>query len=90
MYELKTLIYASYAETDAKISSVLEQYAKVNPIHAENLRKKAQFQEKKRAIFTNRDEFMVLINAVDSVLTQIEAELEKSGKVIWQRIKWKN
>lgn len=71
---------ASFAENDAKISSVLEQYAKVNPIHAENLRKKAQFQEKKRAIFTNRDEFMILINAVDSVLTQIEAELEKNGK----------
>lgn len=82
MYKLKTLIYASYVETDSKISSVLEQYAKVNPIHAENLRKKAQFQEKKRAIFTNREEFMVLINAVDSVLAQIEVELEKNGKVI--------
>lgn len=69
-----------FAENDAKISSVLEKYAKVNPIHAENLRKKAQFQEKKRAIFTNRDEFMILINAVDSVLTEIEAELEKNGK----------
>lgn len=62
-----------------KISSVLEQYAGVNPIHAENLRKKAEFQEKKRAIYTNRDEFMVLINAVDSVLSEIEAELEKNG-----------
>ncbi|KAG4071709.1 hypothetical protein HA402_011863 [Bradysia odoriphaga] len=56
----------------------LEQYASVNPIHAENLRKKAQFQEKKRAIYTNRVEFMVLVNAVDSVLSEIEAELEKN------------
>lgn len=52
----------------------------MNPIHAENLRKKAQFQDKKRAIFTNRDEFMILMNAVDKVLTDIEAELEKNGK----------
>lgn len=51
----------------------------MNPIHAESLRKKAQFQEKKRAIFTNRDEFMNLIKAVDSVLTDIEAELQKNG-----------
>ncbi|KAG4075055.1 hypothetical protein HA402_008120 [Bradysia odoriphaga] len=58
--------------------SVLEQYAGVNPIHAENLRKKAEFQEKKRAIYTNRDEFMILVNAVDSVLSEIEAELEKN------------
>lgn len=69
-----------FTENDSKISSVLEQYAKVNPIQAENLRKKAEFQEKKRAIFTNRDEFMILINAVDSVLTDIEAELEENGK----------
>lgn len=52
----------------------------MNPIHAENLRKKAEFQEKKRAIFTNRDEFMILINAVDSILTEIESELENHGK----------
>lgn len=70
---------ASFSENDSKICAVLEQYAKVNPIHAEDLRKKAQFQEKKRAIFTNRDEFMILINAVDSVLTEIETQLEKNG-----------
>lgn len=52
----------------------------MNPFHAENLRKKAQFQEKKRAIIANRSEFMILIDAVDSVLTEIEIELEKNGK----------
>jgi len=75
---------SSFLQNDSKISSVLEQYAKVNPIHADNLRKKAQFQEKKRAIFTNRDQFMILMNAVDSVLAEIEAELEKSESInIW-------
>lgn len=64
---------------------MLEQYAKVNPIHAENLRKKAQFQDKKRAIYTNRDEFMILINAVESVLTEIEAELEKNGRLMGRK-----
>jgi len=74
----------SFLQNDAKISSVLEQYAKVNPIHAESLRKKAQFQEKKRAIFTNRNEFMILMNAVDAVLTEIETELEKNESTnIW-------
>jgi len=75
---------SSFIQNDAKISSVLEQYAKVNPIHAESLRKKAQFQEKKRAIFTNRDEFMILVNAVDAVLTEIETHLEKNESTnIW-------
>ncbi|KAJ6641865.1 Ganglioside-induced differentiation-associated protein 1 [Pseudolycoriella hygida] len=68
----------SFLQNDSKISSVLEQYAKVNPIHAENLRRKAQFQEKKRAIITNRNEFMILIKAVDTVLSEIESELEKN------------
>lgn len=68
---------------------MLEQYATVNPLHAENLRKKAQFQDKKRAIYTNRDEFMVLINAVESVLNEIEVELEKNGKSMWRKIVYK-
>lgn len=79
IFIVKILRCFAFTENDAKISSILEQYAKVNPIHAESLRKKAQFQEKKRAIFTDRDEFMILINAVDSVLAEIETELEKNG-----------
>lgn len=70
----------SFSETDSKISSILQEYAKVNPIHAESLLQKAHFQEKKRAIIVNRNAFMDLMEAVDSLLAEIETELAKHGR----------
>lgn len=59
---------------------ILEDYAKVNPMHAEVLMTRVHMQEKKRAIIENRSDYMTLIDVVNSILSDVELQLEHQGK----------
>lgn len=66
-----------FPETNVKVRTILEEYAKINPIHADVLLSRAEMQEKKRALIENRSDFMLLVDAVNEILTDVETELTK-------------
>lgn len=72
--------YTIHTETDTKVRHILEEYAKINPIHAEVLIQRANMQEKKRAVIESRSDFLVLIEAIDLILMEVETQLTKMGK----------
>lgn len=61
---------------------ILENYAKINPLYRDSLISKAQFQKQKRKVVHDRDEFLQLVAAVETVLGEVEQELaEHKGKL---------
>lgn len=56
---------------------MLKAFADLDPVHADLLQRKAKFQEMKRALISNRDEYMALISAVDFIIGEAETQLQK-------------
>lgn len=63
------------AETNHKARDALDEYARVNPSHAEALITRSDMQLKRLSSMNNRDDFMLLIDAVHAVLKEIEDHL---------------
>ncbi|XP_046397159.1 ganglioside-induced differentiation-associated protein 1 isoform X2 [Ischnura elegans] len=53
----------------------LKECAEKNPEHKAVLLQKAEFQEQKHKIVTSKEEYVKVLNTVDSVLTEVETEL---------------
>lgn len=65
------------------MSELLKEYAKLNPSNGETLLRKAIFQEKKKAIISDPEEFLNLLNTVDLILTEVEEQLLKMKNQFW-------
>ncbi|PSN42578.1 Ganglioside-induced differentiation-associated protein 1 [Blattella germanica] len=61
-------------------ATILRKHAEKNPESRETLLQKAKFQETKHASVTSREEYLKILNQVDSVLQQVEKELESHNK----------
>ncbi|XP_069702095.1 ganglioside-induced differentiation-associated protein 1 [Periplaneta americana] len=61
---------------DRNSAKTLRMHAEKNPNSRDILLQKAKFQETKHASVTDKEEFKKILNQVDSVLSQVEKELE--------------
>jgi hypothetical protein len=87
---IKNVIYLAAEKNSA---DVLRMHAERNPEVREILLQKAKFQETKHTSVTDKDEYKKILNQVDSVLSQVEKELQSHtegrglhnvGKYIYQ------
>ncbi|XP_001653860.2 ganglioside-induced differentiation-associated protein 1 [Aedes aegypti] len=66
-------------ERDESVSNRLRGYAKAFPAFSEVLQKKAEFHDRKRQMLASEQYFLQLLDVLDQVLADAEAELTKSG-----------
>jgi hypothetical protein len=69
----KNVIYLAAEKNSA---DVLRMHAERNPEIRDILLQKAKFQETKHASVTDKDEYKKILTQVDSVLSQVEKELQ--------------
>lgn len=55
----------------------------MNPSNGETLLRKAIFQEKKKALISDREEFLKLLKSVDQILIEVEEQLTNNENEIW-------
>lgn len=65
-----------YLAAEKNSADVLRMHAERNPEIQDILLQKAKFQETKHASVTDKEEYKKILNQVDSVLSQVEKELQ--------------
>jgi hypothetical protein len=73
-----------YLAAEKNSADVLRMHAERNPEIQDILLQKAKFQETKHTSVTDKDEYKKILNQVDSVLSQVEKELQshKEGRAL--------
>lgn len=64
-------------DAEKRSGEKLREYAAKNPDCRDTLLRKAEFQDKKHKTLMDKDEFLNILNHVDTVLDTIENELAK-------------
>lgn len=59
----------------------MADYSKTHPENAEILMKKIEFQDKRKTIVNDRQEYLKVLEAVDVVLKEVDFELKQRGKL---------